>query len=175
MELKVRYENNYRKIEVELSDMEGWLVSINALDISLVAKQSVEDREEAVQTAVEGIINKTDYNNWHTFNRHRGILPKPGRKEDQDKDGFDGTQYLEGIAYARSQKARENYNATCAAVRKALGKKEEWADAVIAVYLDGYTIRDYAAQKEENENNITQKLKRARKKLAKIFGNRQIL
>lgn len=174
MELKVRYDNAYRKIKVELSEMEDWLVSINALDISLVAEQSVEDREKAVQEAVDIQINHDDYNNWHKLDRHRGMLPKPGKKEDQEKDMSDGTQYLVGIAYACSQKARENYNATCAAVRKALGKKEEWADAVIAVYLDGYTIRDYAAQKEENENNITQKLKRARKKLAKIFENRQI-
>jgi len=46
-----------------------------------------------------------------------------------------------------------------------LAKKPEWADAFIKVRLDGMSIRDYAAKIGASENNITQKLGRAAKKL----------
>ncbi len=53
--------------------------------------------------------------------------------------------------------------AICDWVRKVLVKKPEWADAFIAVRMDGESIREYAARIGADENNITQKLKRAEK------------
>lgn len=64
--------------------------------------------------------------------------------------------------------------AVCQIIRRVLEKKPEWADAVIAVFINGESIRGYAARIGANENNITQKLKRARKKLQNYFANRQI-
>ena len=168
MELTMKYDDKEQKIEVELAEMEAWL------NISVEEGEPLEAREAAVQEEVNVQYNRPDYNNWHKLNRHRGMPPKTWRREDQDEDMSDGTGYLKGIAYARRQKEKESYNAACEDVRSALGKKTEWADAVIAVYLDGYTIREYAAKIGANENNITQKLKRAREKLKKFFADRQI-
>ena len=53
-------------------------------------------------------------------------------------------------------------------------KKPEWADAFIAIRMDGEPIREYAAWNGVDENNITQKLKRAEKKLRENYLNRQI-
>ena len=69
---------------------------------------------------------------------------------------------------------RESYEAICEWVRKVLAKKPEWADAFIAVRLDGESIPEYAARIDADENNITQKLKRAEKKLRENFKDRQI-
>ena len=44
----------------------------------------------------------------------------------------------------------------------------------IAVWMDGEPIREYAARNDADENNITQKLKRAEKKLREKYLNRQI-
>jgi DNA-directed RNA polymerase specialized sigma24 family protein len=44
----------------------------------------------------------------------------------------------------------------------------------IAVHIDGESIRGYAARTGMSENNVTQKLKRAGKKIKKYFENRQI-
>jgi DNA-directed RNA polymerase specialized sigma24 family protein len=44
----------------------------------------------------------------------------------------------------------------------------------IAVRIDGMSIREYANFIGADENNITQKLKRATKKLEKEYPNRQI-
>lgn len=64
---------------------------------------------------------------------------------------------------------RENYEAICDWVHKVLARKPEWVDAFIAVRIDGEPIREYAARIGADENNITQKLKRAEKKLADAY------
>ena len=64
---------------------------------------------------------------------------------------------------------RENYEAICGWVRNVLACKPEWADAFIAVRMDGEPICEYAARIGADENNITQKLKRAEKRLADAY------
>ena len=73
------------------------------------------------------------------------------------------------------ERAYQNeYEDVCQWIRTALGKKQDWADMFIAVRIDGMSIREYASSIGVSENNITQKLKRAEKKLQGIFKNRQI-
>lgn len=67
-----------------------------------------------------------------------------------------------------------DYERVCSWVHKVLVKKPEWADAFIAVRLDGESIRDYAARIGADENNITQKLRRAAKNLRENYPKRQI-
>ena len=168
MKLKIRYENTFQEIEVELREMEGWL------DISVESDEPIDDREKRVQETVDILLNRPEYNNWHAMDRHRGVPSKPYRKDDQDVDDTDGLSYIEDTRYSRWLEEREEYDATCSDVKNALAKKPQWAAAVIAVDINGEKVRDYARRIGANENNITQKLKRARKKLQKIFEDRQI-
>ena len=77
-----------------------------------------------------------------------------------------------------SQEAERNrlyeYEDICQWIHKALGKKKDWADMFIAVRIDGIPIREYARSIDADENNISQKLKRAEKKLKEFLENRQI-
>ena len=130
MKLKLRYENTFQEIEIELCEMEGWL------NISVNSDEPIDDREKRVQEAVDVLLNRPDYNNWHTMARHRGIPPKPSRKDDQDADDTDGLDCLEDTGYARWLEEKEGYDAVCCDVKKALAKKPKWADAVIAVYVN---------------------------------------
>lgn len=168
MKLKLRYENTFQEIEIELCEMEGWL------NISVNSDEPIDDREKRVQEAVDVMLNRPDYNNWHTMARHRGIPPKPSRKDDQDADDTDGLDCLEDTNYTRQMEERESYDVVCSDVKSALAKKPKWADAVIAVYVNGESIRDYASRIGVNENNVTQFLKRAKKRLKEIFADRQI-
>ena len=168
MKLSLRYDNTFQEVEIELREMEGWL------NISVESDESIEDREKRVQEAVNVLLNRPDYNNWHTMARHRGIPPKPSRKDDQDADDTDGLDCLEDTGYARWLEKRESYDAVCSDVKMALANKPQWAEAVISVYIDGENIPDYAKRIGENENNISQKLKRAKKKLKNFFHDRQI-
>lgn len=62
----------------------------------------------------------------------------------------------------------------CDWIRSTLSKKPDWADMFIAVRMEGMSIREYASSIGVSENNITQKLKRATKKLQEEYENRQI-
>ena len=77
-----------------------------------------------------------------------------------------------------SQEAERNrlyeYEDICQWIHKALGKKKDWADMFIAVRIDGIPIREYARSIDADENNISQKLKRAEKKLKEFLENHQI-
>lgn len=168
MKLRLRYEDSFQEIEIELGEMEGWL------NISVGADESIDNREKRVQETVDVLLNRPDYNNWHKMARHRGVPSKPYRKDDQDTDDTDGMECMEDINYTRQIEERESYDAVCDDVRTALPNKPKWAEAVISVYINGENIRDYARRIGENENNISQKLKRAKKKLKNFFHDRQI-
>ena len=70
---------------------------------------------------------------------------------------------------------REEREAVCQWVRKALAKKPNWADAFIAVRIDGVSVNDHAAAIGVKDASIISKwLGRAEKKLKENFENRQI-
>ena len=69
---------------------------------------------------------------------------------------------------------QDEYESVCQWIRTVLGKKQDWADMFIAVRIDGMSIREYASSIGVSENNITQKLKRATKKLEQEYKKRQI-
>lgn len=169
MILKLRYENTFEEIKVDLREMELWL------NISCKSEESITERERLVQDKVEELLNRPEYNNWHKMDRHRGIPKKTYRKDDQDADDTDGMAYLEDTSYTRMIEEKESYNAICSEIRLILIKKPEWAAAVIAVYINGEPIREYSTRIGVNENTISQKLKRAKKKLKEYFENRKIL
>jgi hypothetical protein len=70
---------------------------------------------------------------------------------------------------------RESYEAICQWVRKVLAKKPKWADAFIAVRMDGVSVNDHAADIGVSDASIVSKwLARAEKKLKENYPNRQI-
>ena len=140
-----------------------------------------DEKERLIQEEWEKKFNRPDYNSWHKFDRHRGYSKaQPGK--DSIEDEIDSSEPLmDEVAddrifrkYEIEYEKKEDYEAVCRWVRKILVKKPEWADAFIAVYLNDESIRNYAARIGADENNITQKLKRAKKKLRENYKNRQI-
>lgn len=177
MKLKIRYENGYQTIELdEKSTQEMW-VRFGFED----EKTEQGEKERRIQEVFDEQFNRPEYNNWHKFNRHRGYS-KAQHGKDNIEDEIDSSEPLmDEVADDRifrkdeiEHEKKEDYEAVCRWVRKILVKKPEWADAFIAVSLNGESIRDYAARIGADENNITQKLKRAKKKLRENYKNRQI-
>lgn len=168
MKIKVRYENAYQTLEVDTEEM--WV----SLSLESDKDLTQEEKESFIQDAFEEKFNKPEYNNWHKFDRHRGNLKTPFRKDDEAEDESDGMETVPDNSDEINRTARYEYDAVCQRIRQALGKKQDWADMFIAVRIDSIPIREYAASIGANENNITQKLKRAEKKLRVFFQNRQI-
>lgn len=168
MELKVRYENGYQTISLdEATTKKLWVVL--SVDDEDLAKD-----EKSIQEAFNKQFNRPEYNTLHKFDRHRGYT-KSQSAGDASGDEPTMAELSDGSAFYDLETeldAEENYQEVCGMIRETL--KPEWADLVIAVHIDGETIRDYAARIGENENNLTKKLARAEEKLKKIFSKRQI-
>ncbi len=180
MKIRVLYEDNiknghknYTTIEIPDGDYSVMLDIDYAqrLEEAKPEKKAEVKRCETVQEMFD-LMNNKEYNQWRRYHRHLGNPKTPYRKDDEVEidvmDTFaDNSQEIE-------RNHQDEYESVCQWIRTALVKKQDWADMFIAVRIDGMSIREYASSIGVNENNITQKLKRATKKLEQEYKNRQI-
>lgn len=172
MKLKIRYENEYQTIELDTESTKKLWVSLSLEDAG--EELSQEEKESRIQEAFEEQYNKPEYNNWHKETRH--IDPTPKRRRMDGRAGYiqadaDDTSFniMDYLVTATDDHSNLEYEEICAWIRNALVKKPEWAEAFIAVRIYGLSIREYATMIGDSENNITQKLNRAAKKLREIY------
>lgn len=177
MKLKIRYENEMQILELDSAATEELWVSLSLEGEGLTQ----EEKERLIQDTWEERFNRPYYNNWHKFDRHRGRSKAQPGKDDSEDEVDTNEPLMEEVVDDRifrrdelDREERESYEAICDWVRKVLAKKPEWADAFITVRMDGESIREYATRIGADENNITQKLKRAEKELRENFKDRQI-
>ena len=179
MKLKIRYDWRFQTIELDTEETEKLWVSLSLEGEDL----SQEEREKKIQDAFDLEFNEVERKNWRRSNRHKGytksLFGKDGCGDENGPDSFEPLmdEVLDNRIFRKheiEQIEKETYENLCEWIRKVLIKKPEWADAFISVYLDGETIRAYSARMGVDENNITQKLKRAKKKLRENYQNRQI-
>ena len=172
MRLSIRYENQFQSIELNEEETQEMWVSLSLEGENL-------EKEKLIQKTFDEKFNKPEYNIWHRETRH---LTTPKERFNDDGDEYDTSEPLmKEVADDRifrkdeiERAYQDDYEGVCKWIRTALGKKQDWADMFIAVRIDGMSIREYASSIGVSENNITQKLKRAEKKLQGIFKNRQI-
>ncbi len=172
MKLRIRYDETVQTLDLDEKSTEQLWVSL-----SLEGKElSDSEKEQKIQEAFDIQYNRPEYNNWHKFDRHRGNSKTQSATDNGEEDTDTSEPLMSEVADDRifrkdeiDRDERESYEAICGYVRKVLAKKPEWTDAFIAVRMDEETIREYAARIGADENNITQKLKRAEKKLAAVY------
>ena len=172
MKLRIRYDETVQTLDLDEKSTEQLWVSL-----SLEGKElSDSEKEQKIQEAFDIQYNRPEYNNWHKFDRHRGNSKTQSATDNGEEDTDTSEPLMSEVADDRifrkdeiDRDERESYEAICGYVRKVLAKKPEWTDAFIAVRMDEETIREYAARIGADENNITQKLKRAEKKLAAAY------
>jgi hypothetical protein len=172
MRLSIRYENQFQSIELNEEETQEMWVSLSLEGENL-------EKEKLIQKTFDEKFNKPEYNIWHRETRH---LTTPKERFNDDGDEYDTSEPLmKEVADDRifrkdeiERAYQDDYEGVCKWIRTALGKKQDWADMFIAVRIDGMSIREYASSIGADENNITQKLKRATKKLEQEYKNRQI-
>ena len=172
MRLSIRYENQFQSIELNEEETQEMWVSLSLEGENL-------EKEKLIQKTFDEKFNKPEYNIWHRETRH---LTTPKERFNDDGDEYDTSEPLmKEVADDRifrkdeiERAYQDDYEGVCKWIRTALGKKQDWADMFIAVRIDGVSIREYASSIGVSENNITQKLKRATKKLQEEYKYRQI-
>lgn len=182
MQIKVLYENNIKKghptytiIEVPDDDCTV-LIDIDYEQRLNAAKPNQKDKVKKFSTIQEVFdeMNREELNAHRRFYRHKGNLKKPFRKDEEMDDDADLMKYIPDNSVEEERERNYEHEYICEQIRKALGKKQDWAAMFIAIRIDGMSIREYAKMVGEDENNISQKLKRAEKKLREVFKKRQI-
>ena len=177
MELKIRFDNTYQTLELDAKETERLWVSLDLDGEGLTQ----EEREALIQKTWEERFNRPEYNNWRKYHRHLGeSRARPGKDETED-DLDDSEPLLEEISddriFRRDEIAieqRESYEAICQWIREVLAKWPHWAEAFIAVRMDGTSVNDYAAVTRQNPYNVSKYLKRAAKILKENYDKRQI-
>lgn len=172
MRLSIRYENQFQSIELNEEETQEMWVSLSLEGENL-------EKEKLIQKTFDEKFNKPEYNIWHRETRH---LTTPKERFNDDGDESDTSEPLmKEVADDRifrkdeiERAYQDDYEGVCKWIRSTLSKKPEWADAFIAVRINGISIREYATFIGASENNITQKLKRAKQKLRNEIENRQI-
>lgn len=181
MKLKIRYENEYQEVELDMEDMDKMCIclSIEATDLT------DEEKEQRIQEVFEKDYNKPEYNIYHKETRHIDPTPKrrrmDGRKGyiqgDPYDDSFNIMDYLvttEDVDAHEEIDMEAEHKKTCSWVRQVLGKKTNWADAFIAIRIDGMSVNDYAKSIGVKDASIVSKwLTRAKKKLQEEYMKRQ--
>lgn len=178
MKLEIRYDNTVQNIDLDAEETEQLWVSLSLEGEGLTQAQ----REKMIQDEWNEQYNKPEYNNWHKFDRHRGFSKAQPGKDDDEDDADTSEPLMKEVADDRifrkdeiERDRRESYDAICQWVRKVLVKKPKWADAFIAVRMDGVSVNDHAASIGVSDASIVSKwLARAEKKLKENYPNRQI-
>lgn len=172
MKLRIRYDETIQTLDLDENATEQLWVSLYLEGEEL----SDSEKKKMIQEAFDVNYNRPEYNSWHKFDRHRGNSKAQSENDDGEKDADTSEPLMNEVADDRifrkdelDLNERESYEAICDWVHKVLARKPEWADAFIAVRMDGEPIREYAARIRADENNIIQKLKRAEKRLADAY------
>lgn len=93
--MKIRIQHENKSIYLEVPDEDFTLMIETDYEDRL---SSAEDKETVTRRSPQEIMderfNKPEYNNWHKFDRHRGMPKKPFRKDDQEVDETDHMDYF---------------------------------------------------------------------------------
>lgn len=170
MKLRIRYENECQVIELDEKAANRLWVSLSLTGGEDMTK---EEKEQRIQEAWHEHFNKSDYNCFHKFDRHRG---NSKAQLNVDADNLDISEplmdeVLDSRIFCKESIERESqweYEATCLKVREVL--KPSAADMVVAIALDGQTVAEYAASIGDEANNVSHRYRRAIKTLKKVFS-----
>lgn len=172
--MRVRYEDEVREVYLDADDRKKlWTVLSLGDDDGL----SDDEKESMLQEEFDKRFNKPEYNNWHKWNRHTAQLPED--PEGSDEEGYFEKTLIGKVADDRPFYASETerdqmleYEDDCALVRRALAKRPAWADAYIAVRMQGVPVKEYAARVGRKASAISRLLKSAEKKIREAWEKR---
>ena len=173
MKLKIRYENSVDNkapitVEIEVPDDECTVMIEADYQKRL---ENAEDKSQVTRRDVQSIMdeefNKPLYNLWHKEHRHRGNLKKQFRKDDEDADESDGIDTVADNSQEEERNGQYEYEALCQQIHHVL--KSEYADVIIAVYIDDMTPEEYALKNGLERDAVYKRLQRAKKKMREVF------
>lgn len=161
MKIKMLYDDRRQTLEVEADELVGWL------NIDIESNLSEEILQKTIQEKIDKEFNRPEYNNWHKFDRHRGMPKRAYRRDDEEEDETDVMDTFGDSIQESERNNRYEYDALCQLIHNSL--KPSYADVLIAICLDSKTPEEYAAEIGETRDAVYKRLQRAKKKFVKIL------
>ena len=161
MKISIIYDNRRQILEVETDELIGWL------NIDVEPNSSDEVLQKIVQEKIDKDFNRPEYNNWHKFDRHRGMPKRAYRRDDEAEDETDIMDSFGDYAQETERNNKYEYDALCQLIHNSL--KPSYADVLIAICLDSKTPEEYAIENGEKRDAVYKRLQRAKKKFLKIL------
>ena len=188
MKIRVLYEDNivnghrnYTTIEVPDGD---YTVTLDIDYEQRLAEAKPEKKAEVRRCAtlqeMFDIMNEQEYRNWRKHQRHLGSTRAQEYEDDGSGDDSEGGgTWCEPLMsevtddrifrkYELEYERKKEYEDICETIRANF--KPETAELIIAVYLNGMSVTDYADSIGDARINASHRLHRADKKLREIFG-----
>lgn len=194
LKIRVLYEENIKnghKVYTTIDVPDGDYTVMLDVDYEKRLAEADPDKKDQVKRCntvqeVFDIMNDNEYNNWRKHHRHQGNYKGQDYEDDGTEDGGEGggswseplmSEVADDRVFRKDEIERDQKD-TDEANRQFIRSKlkPDIAEIFIATKYDGMKIRDYAkkiAKSEDEveriENNLTQKLNRAAKKLAVAY------
>ncbi|MBI6873353.1 sigma-70 family RNA polymerase sigma factor [Clostridium aciditolerans] len=166
MKIRIMYDNKPTYLEVPDEDF-TLMIDADYEDRLSFAEDKETLTRRSPQVILDERFNKPDYNNWHKFDRHRGMPKKPFRKDDESEDATDHMDYLPDNTHEVARNKKEDYEYYCEIIRSIL--KPKHSEPFIAVYLDGMSMTEYAKREGVSKSAISHRLDTAKKNFKKIY------
>ena len=166
MKIKIRYNNEFQKLEVDRDEM--WV------SLSLGSTEGLTDSEmeKRIQDKFDEMFNRPEYNNWHRHDRHTTGTATPRRlvqasDEESDEPATNTIDLFGDNTDTEHRESQYEYEALCDLLRKRL--KADQAELLIQVHINKVPKQEYAAKLGISPSAVSHRLETAEKNFKKIF------
>ncbi|MFQ9632273.1 MAG: RNA polymerase sigma factor [Lachnospira eligens] len=174
MKINILYEENMKNGHKKYTTIEipdGDYSMMIEIDYQQRLAETPEDKKDQVKKCetvqeVFDLMNKREYNSWHTENRHRTEIRAPFTDDESDEE-IDGLDYVVDNTDKEKRDYKFEYEALCQKIREVL--TPEYADVLIATALDDVTPEEYADMHDLKRDTVYKRLQRAKKKYLKFL------
>ena len=177
MKIKIRYNNEFQKLEVDRDEM--WV------SLSLGSTEGLTDSEmeKRIQDKFDEMFNRPEYNNWHRHDRHTTGTATPRRldgkrgfvqasDEESDEPATNTIDLFGDNTDTEHRESQYEYEALCDLLRKRL--KADQAELLIQVHINKVPKQEYAAKLGISPSAVSTVLRPPRKISKKYFRHPQV-
>jgi len=165
MKVTMKYDQGVKKEEVVILEIpEKELEKMVEIDYHhrLASASSAEMVLKRTPGEIIEEWNRQEYNAWRRHHRYIERYATIFEKEIQKA-------FADNIQEKEHQR-QDDYDDVCQQIHQIL--KPEQADMIIAICIDGMSVKDYASKIGDKPNNVTQRLKRVKRVLREILSGK---
>ncbi|MCL2559266.1 MAG: hypothetical protein FWE07_02155 [Turicibacter sp.] len=157
----MKYDKGIKKEEVvalEIPAAEFETMLENDYQERLAYATDGEVVERRTPQAIFDELNRKERNSWQTHTRHQHQFQMTLEIEDETSIETHTMDRFIDDSQAKERQRQEDYEALCQKLRGQLNPDQ--VEMIIAICLDGMSVKDYAAQIDEKPNTVTKRFMR---------------